>query len=115
MRISSHWNYISQSTDPSLSQHTIAKLWSLANAALKDTSKLQEALHIQGIAARADFTIAKTSIPGMKFLIEKEYGYGGLARKPLYPLTDAEKKAIWEHPHTQDLLRLERELSGKKA
>ncbi|KAL1676982.1 hypothetical protein EV122DRAFT_279551 [Schizophyllum commune] len=98
-----------------LAPHTIAKLWSLANAALKDTSKLQEALHIQGIAARADFTIAKTSIPGMKFLIEKEYGYGGLARKPLYPLTDAEKQAIWEHPHTQDLLRLERELSGKKA
>ncbi|TRM56242.1 hypothetical protein BD626DRAFT_414481 [Schizophyllum amplum] len=96
-----------------LAPNTIAKLWELSCAALKDISLLQEALRVQGIAARADFTIAKTAIPGMKFLIEKEYGYGGLARKPLASLTDAEKKAIWEHPHTQDLLRLEHELSGK--
>lgn len=74
---------------------------------------MPEALRLQGIIARADFTIAKTSIAGTKFLLEKMYGYGGVPRKPLVPLESSAAQALWEHPHTQDIVRLEREISGK--
>lgn len=65
--------------------------------------------------ARADFTIAKASISGTKALLEKLYGYGGNPRKPLPPIEPAVAAALWEHPHTQDIVRVERELSGKVA
>ena len=76
---------------------------------------LPEAQRIQGIIARADYTIAKTSIAGTKFLLEKMYGYGGVPRRPLAPVEPAAGQALWEHPHTQDVVKLERELSGKTA
>ncbi|KAF8921200.1 hypothetical protein CPB85DRAFT_1269803 [Mucidula mucida] len=96
-----------------LAPHAIAKLFALAEAARKDPSILPEALRLQGIIARADFTIAKTSIAGTKFLLEKVYGYGGLPRKPLVGLEPSAAQALWEHPHTQDVIALEREISGK--
>lgn len=74
---------------------------------------LPEAQRLQGIVARADFTIAKTSIAGTKSLLEKLYGYGGSPRKPLPPISSSAAQAIWEHPHTQAIVKLERELSGK--
>ncbi|OBZ66559.1 L-threo-3-deoxy-hexylosonate aldolase [Grifola frondosa] len=95
--------------------HTIAKLFELSQATLTDRALLPEAQHLQGVVARADFTIAKTGIAGTKALIEKLYGYGGLPRKPLPPIEPDALAALWEHPHTQDLVRVERELSGKVA
>lgn len=89
------------------------KLYELSEASLKDLSVLSEAQRLQGIIARADYTIAKASIAGTKFLLEKLYGYGGLPRKPLPPIEASAAEALWEHPHTQDLVILERELSGK--
>lgn len=68
---------------------------------------------MQGIIGRADYTIAKASIAGTKFLLEKMYGYGGLPRKPLPPISSSDAQALWDHPHTQALVKLERELSGK--
>ncbi|KAI0336532.1 dihydrodipicolinate synthetase [Cubamyces sp. BRFM 1775] len=91
----------------------IAKLFELSEQSKKDTSLLPEAQRLQGIIARADYTIAKTSIAGTKFLLEKLYGYGGSPRKPLPPIEADAATAIWEHPHTVELVRLERELSGK--
>lgn len=76
---------------------------------------LPEAQRLQGIVARGDFTIAKTSIAGTKFLLEKLYGYGGLPRKPLPPIAPDAAQAFWEHPHVQELVAVERELSGKTA
>lgn len=93
--------------------YAIRKLFELSEAARTDLSILPEAQRLQGIIARADYTIAKTSIAGTKFLLEKMYGYGGTTRKPLPPISPAAGKAIWEHPHTQDLVTLERQLSGK--
>jgi len=90
-----------------------AKLFELAEAAKSDPSLLSEANRIQGILANADFTIAKTSIAGTKFLLDKVYGYGGLPRKPLPPIDADAAAALWEHPHTKELVKLERELSGK--
>ncbi|KAG6823668.1 hypothetical protein H0H92_009490 [Tricholoma furcatifolium] len=96
-----------------LAPHTIAKVHQLSEAARKDLSFLPEAQRLQGIIARADYTIAKTSISGTKFLLEKLYGYGGVPRKPLPPIDSAAAEAIWAHPHTQELVTVERQLSGK--
>ena len=68
---------------------------------------------MQGIIARGDFTIAKTGISGMKFLIERLYGYGGLPRRPLPPMDPEDAKRLWEHPHVQELIKTERQLGGK--
>jgi len=94
---------------------SVAKLFEVTEAARKDLSFLAEAQRLQGIVARADYTIAKTSIAGTKHLLEKMYGYGGVPRKPLPPIDKEAAKAVWEHPDTQDLVKLERELTGKFA
>ncbi|KAI0374877.1 dihydrodipicolinate synthetase [Pilatotrama ljubarskyi] len=93
--------------------YAIEKLFELSEKSKKDLSLLPEAQRLQGIIARADFTIAKASIAGTKFLLEKLYGYGGKPRKPLPPIEADAAAALWEHPHTVELVRLERELSGK--
>lgn len=94
-------------------QYTTARLFDLSVATLKDPSLLPEAQRLQGIVARGDFTIAKASIAGTKFLLEKLYGYGGLPRMPLPPTEPEVAEALWAHPHVQELVKVERELSGK--
>jgi len=96
-----------------VSPYAIAKLYELSEATRTDQSLLPEAQRLQGIIARADYTIAKTSIAGTKALVEKLYGYGGVPRRPLLPMEEDALAALWEHPHVQDLVKLERELSGK--
>ncbi|KAI0719706.1 dihydrodipicolinate synthetase [Fomitopsis betulina] len=95
--------------------YTLAKLWELTVAVHKDASLLQEAQRLQGLVARADFTIAKVGISGTKALLDKLYGYGGLPRKPLPPIEPEAFEALWAHPHVQDIVKSERELSGKSA
>ncbi|TFK87008.1 dihydrodipicolinate synthetase [Polyporus arcularius HHB13444] len=96
-----------------LAPYTIQRLFELSVASRKEPSLLPEAQRLQGIVARADYTIAKTGIAGTKVLLEKLYGYGGNPRKPLLPIEPEAAAAIWEHPHTQEIVRVERELSGK--
>ncbi|KAJ7709822.1 dihydrodipicolinate synthetase [Mycena rosella] len=96
-----------------VSPYAIRKLFDLSEAARTDLSILPEAQRLQGIIARADYTIAKTSIVGTKYLLQKLYGYGGTTRKPLPPISPVAAQALWEHPHTQALVTLERQLSGK--
>ncbi|THG99450.1 hypothetical protein EW026_g2902 [Hermanssonia centrifuga] len=73
--------------------HATARLFELSQATLQDPSLLPEAQRLQGIVARGDFTIAKTSIAGTKFLLEKLYGYGGVPRTPLPPI-EAEARCV---------------------
>lgn len=94
-------------------QHATKKLYELSQKSLKDSSVLPEAQRLQGIIARGDFTIAKTSIAGTKYLLQKLYGYGGLPRKPLPPIEATDAEALWAHPHTQELIKLEKESGGK--
>ncbi|KAI0780953.1 dihydrodipicolinate synthetase [Trametes elegans] len=93
--------------------YAVAQLFDLAEKSKKDLSLLPQAQRLQGIIARADFTIAKASIAGTKFLLEELYGYGGNPRRPLPPIEADAAAALWEHPHTAELVRVERELSGK--
>ncbi|PCH43950.1 dihydrodipicolinate synthetase [Wolfiporia cocos MD-104 SS10] len=95
--------------------YSSVKLFQLSEAVHKDPSLLPEAQRLQAIVGRADFTIAKASISGTKALMEKLYGYGGVPRKPLPPIEPEAFEALWAHPHVQDIVRVERELSGKIA
>ena len=98
---------------PFFAKYTINKLFEISEASRKDPSLLPEAMRLQGIVARADFTIAKASISGTKALLEKLYGYGGNPRRPLPPIEPEAVEMLWTHPHTQDVVREERALSGK--
>ena len=97
-------------SNSSIQQNAISHLFKLTEASQKDLALLPEARCVQGRVARADFTTAKASISGTRYLFEKLliYGYGGLPRKPLLPIDPD-----WEHPHTQDALILETELTGE--
>ncbi|KAH9952044.1 dihydrodipicolinate synthetase [Amylocystis lapponica] len=92
---------------------TVVKLFELAKAASQDISRLPDAQRLQGIVGRADYTIAKGSIAGTKALLQQLYGYGGNPRKPLPPIDPESAEALWNHPHVQELVRFERELSSK--
>ena len=94
-------------------QYTVAKLFEISEKTKVDLSALPEAQRLQGIVARADFTIAKTGIAGTKALLGKLYGYGGHPRRPLPPIEAEVVDALWRHPHTTELIAMERELSGK--
>jgi len=98
-----------------IAPYSLVKLFELSEAATKDLSRLHEAQRLQGITARGDFTIAKASISGMKFLTNRLHGYGGLPRKPLPPIDREDAECLWEHPHVQELIKTERELSGKTS
>jgi len=94
-------------------KYAIVKLFQLSEASIVDPSFLPEAQRLQGIVGRADATIAKASISGTKYLLQKLYGYGGHPRRPLPPIDVVAAEALWEHSHTQALVRLEQEVSGK--
>lgn len=44
--------------------------------------------------------------------METLYGYGGLPRRHLIGLDNAAARALWEHPDTQALIKLEQEIGG---
>lgn len=78
---------------------------------VKDPSYFEEANRVQGVVANADYTIAQGGIPGTKWILEKLYGYGGHCRRPLPPVEPTAFQALWEHPHVQALVELERSLA----
>lgn len=90
------------------------RLFELSEAATKDASRLFEAQQLQGTLARGDFTIAKASISGVKCLMDRLFGYGGLPRRPLPPIDREDAERLWEHPHVQEVVMMERELSGER-
>jgi L-threo-3-deoxy-hexylosonate aldolase len=56
--------------------------------------------------------LSKASISGTKCILEKLYGYGGLPRRPLPPMDPNTADDLWNHPHIQTLIELERGLKG---
>lgn len=87
------------------------RLYELAAAMVKDPSKFEEANRVQGIVANADYVIAQGGLVGAKGILEKLYGYGGHCRRPLLPIEPAALQALWEHPHLQALIELEKSLA----
>jgi L-threo-3-deoxy-hexylosonate aldolase len=90
-----------------------AKLFQICQKAMQDPSLLPESQRLQSIIARGDYALAKASISGTKYLLQKLYGYGGLPRKPLPPIAATDAEALWVHPHVQELVQLEKELGGQ--
>jgi len=77
----------------------------------KDPSVSEEAVRVQGIVANADYVMAQGGVAGGKGLLEKLHGYGGHCRRPLPPIEPATVKALWENPHVQALVELEKSLA----
>jgi 4-hydroxy-2-oxoglutarate aldolase len=100
---------------PTPIQYAIVKLFELSEASRNDPSVLPEAQRLQGIIARGDYTLAKASIAGTKFILKRLHGYGGLPRRPLPSLDANAAEDLWNHPHIQALIRLEQEFDGKNA
>ncbi|KAF8636682.1 hypothetical protein AX17_003488 [Amanita inopinata Kibby_2008] len=98
-----------------IAPHAINHLFRTAEKAKQGRGALAEAQRLQGIIARADYTIAKASIAGTKALLNRLYGYGGAPRRPLPVMEDSAVQTLWDHPHTQALVELEREIAGKEA
>lgn len=94
-------------------QNATVKLFNLSRETLIDRSLLPEAQRLQDIVAQGDFTIAKTSVAGTKDLLQKLYGYGGFARKPVPAIEPSVASEQWVHPHVQNLVKLEKECGGK--
>ncbi|KZT37998.1 aldolase [Sistotremastrum suecicum HHB10207 ss-3] len=95
--------------------HACARLHELSQAAVSDLTLLPAAQALQDVIARADRTMALASISGTKATLERLYGYGGLPRKPLPPFPKEKADILWAHPNVVELVRVERELSGKIA
>jgi len=94
-----------------IAPYASAKLFELATAMLKDPSVFDEAVRVQGIIANADYVFARSGITAAKGILEKVYGYGGRSRRPLPPMEPAVLEALWENPHVQALIELEKSLA----
>ena len=53
-----------------------------------------EAMELQKILSKGDWVLTKAAIAGTKAAIELEYGYGGIPRRPLQPLSEEQRKQI---------------------
>jgi len=82
---------------------------------LKDPSVFKEANRVQGIVSRADYVIAQGGVTGIKGVMEKLHRYGGCSRRPLPRVEPTVLKALWENPHLQALIELEKLFNGDKS
>ena len=76
---------------------------------LKDSSVFEEANRVQGIVADADYVIARGGVTGIKGVMDRLHGYGGYNRRPLPRVEPAVLEALWENPHLQALIKLEKD------
>ncbi|PVF98792.1 aldolase [Serendipita vermifera] len=92
---------------------TIRALWDISLSTLPTASTactpelLSQAQQLQGIVARADRTVAVTGIAGTKWILTRRLGYGGVCRKPLSAMVDADGEKLRRHPHVVDIEEME--------
>lgn len=92
--------------------HACARLYQLGTS--KDSQSpnvLQEAQRLQWLLGRADWSMAKGNVPGMKYLLNKLFGYGKNPRRPLLPYPEAQGEEILKLPEIKELLELEAKLA----
>lgn len=65
------------------------KVWNLCVE-----GKIDEAMKLQKLLARADWLTMKTGIGGTKSALQQHYGYGGLPRRPLPGMEDTAAKEL---------------------
>jgi len=96
-----------------ISPYSSVRLFELAAAAVTDPSVSEEANRVQGIIANADYVMARSGIAGAKGVLERLHGYGGHCRRPLPSMEPSALEALWENPHLQALIELEKSLAQR--
>lgn len=80
---------------------------------LKNPSDFEEANRVQGLVASADYVNAQGGLTGTKGIMKRLYGYGGDSRRPLPRIEPTVLEALWENPHMQALIELEKSLAQR--
>ena len=69
----------------------VVKIWNFTAE-----GKMEEAIKLQEIVSRGDWLLGKPGIPGIKVALQKFFGYGGYARRPLRRVGVAEAESLAE-------------------
>ena len=83
---------------------SVAKLYSVISSG---SASLEEAQRLQGVIARADYTLSQTGVAGAKALLGRIKGYGGKPRKPLLPFNEEGVESLLGHPDVQGVIEVE--------
>lgn len=95
-------------------QYTLARLGATTfSSSSSDAAMLEKAQQLQGLVARADYTISRTGIAGTKAILNKFHGYGGNPRRPLLPFGEAETDKLWDCEEVQEMVKLEEEAASQ--
>lgn len=92
---------------PNLAPRVCVKLWDLCQK-VHDPASYNEAQDLQNLVSLADGIQLKVGIPGMKKLLNRQFGYSALPRRPLLPMTDEEAVPMFSHEFLNKLIELEK-------
>lgn len=81
----------------------VVKVWNLWTE-----GKMEEAMKLQEVVSRGDWLLGKPGVPGTKAALQRFFGYGGYARRPLRRVGDAEVEGLAEK--MKEVMDIENEL-----
>lgn len=81
----------------------VVKVWNLGAE-----GKMEEAMKLQEVVSRGDWLLGKPGVPGTKAALQRFFGYGGYARRPLRRVGDAEVESLAEK--MEEVMKIENEL-----
>ncbi|KAK6073850.1 hypothetical protein SCUP234_07033 [Seiridium cupressi] len=92
---------------PNFAPASSIRLWELLNQSNLTEEESREAGRIQAILSNADVAAVPAGVRGMKYVLNKLYGYGVSPRKPLLPLKSKDGEKLMEQ--FKEMLDLEAE------
>ena len=81
----------------------VVKVWNLVTE-----GKMEEAMDLQQFVSSGDWILEKPGVPGTKAVLQRFFGYGGYARRPLRRVGDAEMDNLVEQ--MKEAMDIENEL-----
>ncbi|CAK7216545.1 hypothetical protein SCUCBS95973_002842 [Sporothrix curviconia] len=96
---------------PNVAPRVCVRLWEACQRASTDPASYKEAQELQNLVSLADGIQLKVGIPGMKKLLNRQFGYSALPRRPLLPMTDDEAVSMFTHPYLNELLEREKAMT----
>ena len=69
----------------------VVKVWTLLTE-----GKIEEAMNLQEFVSRGDWLLGKPGVPATKAVLQKFFGYGGYARRPLRRVSNVEVENLAE-------------------
>ncbi|KAM3089509.1 hypothetical protein ACMFMG_001097 [Clarireedia jacksonii] len=94
---------------PNFAPLATMKLWRLLSNPNPSEGDRTEAARLQAILSRADVEAVPAGIRGMKYVLNKVYGYGAAPRRPLLPLKEPDGEVFMDA--LKSVLELEEELA----